>query len=300
MSPVFPALLGCALLPVVSPPRPLPRCSGKPGPVQVFVTADESIAPLRSVVQAKVHVRPSSDVRTLTVSLSAIGRVDVLDGPVVLDDVRGGAERVVPIRFLVRAEGEGEVRATITGQRADGAALGSTSAVLYLLAARHEVLFARTGFLDLRVARLDRQLQTRVLDGARHAAAVESLRGGGLVVRPASAPPAVSRLGNVSGHVLWTDRSGGTHPVRFAPVQILDARPALARLAVTSTDLSGRFEVRVPWGVPFIVRVLAQGPGFAVRSEDGVVQHVDTFPQTLTRRTTSTTTTPPSRSRTVS
>lgn len=276
MNPFFASLLGCALLPLVSPPRPLPRFSDKPGPVSVFVAVDEPVVPLRSVVRAEVHVRPSADVRTLTVSLSAIGRIDVLDDPAVLDDVRAGTERVVPVRFLVRAEGEGEVRATITGLRADGAALGSTSAVLYVLASRREALLARTGFLDLRLARLDRQLQTRALDGARHTAAVAALRGGGVV----QAVPAVvvRRPGGVLGHVFWTDRSGGTHPVRFAPVQLLDAAQTLGRLAVTSTDASGAFETRLPIRVPFFVRVLAQGPGFAVRSADGVVHHVDSAP----------------------
>ncbi len=51
----------------------------------------------------------------------------------------------------------------VTGVRADGAPLGSTSAVLYVSASRGDALMARTGFLDLRLARLDRQLATRAI-----------------------------------------------------------------------------------------------------------------------------------------
>lgn len=280
MNPLCLSLFGCLLLPVSSPPRALPRFSDKPAPVSVFLIAGEPIAPLRSVVRAEVHVRPSSDVRTLTVSLSAIGRIDILDDPMILEDIRAGTERTIPVRFRVRAEGEGEVRATITGLRADGAALGSTSAVLYVLASGREALLARTGFLDLRLALLDRQLQTRAIDRSRHTAAVETLRGGGVVQAWVPISP-VARRANVSGHIRWTDRSGGTHPARFAPVQLLDASRALAPLAVTSTDASGRYDVRAPMRVPFFVRVLAQGPGFAVRSEAGVVQQVDSSPHTL-------------------
>jgi hypothetical protein len=274
VNPLLPSLLGFALLPVLNPQRPLARFSDKPGPVSVFVAASEPIVPLHSDVGVEVHVRPSSDVRTLTVSLSAIGRIDVLDDPIILDDVRAGTERTIPVRFRVRAEGEGEVRATITGLRADGAALGSTSAVLYVLASQREALLGRTGPLDLRLAYLDRQLQTRAIDRTRHASAVEALRGGGAVrAGPLRSP--IARGANVSGHVLWTDRSGGTHPVRFAPVQLLDASQALTPLAVTITDASGGYDVRAPILAPYFVRVLAQGPGFAVKSAGGVVQHVD-------------------------
>lgn len=267
-------MLGCALLPIVVPTRPLPRWSDKPGTVSVFLVARDDFAPLQAVVRAEVHVRPAADVRTLTVSLSATGGIDVPGEVETLHDLHAGVESVFPAPFRVRAEGEGEVRATVTGVGADGAGLGSTSAVLYVSASRREVLTARTGFLDLRLARLDRQLAAHAIVQARHASAAEALRGGGAVEASVSLPP-LARSATVSGHVFWTDRDGGTHPVRFAVVQLLTEPLAPTPLAVTSTDASGGYRVQLPKRGAFLVRVLAQGPGFNVKSATGVGQHID-------------------------
>ena len=76
----------------------------------------------------------------------------------------------------------------------------------------------------------------------------------------------------VSGRIMWTDHIGGTHPVRYAPVEIRDDELLFSELVTTVyTDNSGYYSVTInnndgllEDGRDIFIKVLCRSDGFEI------------------------------------
>ena len=243
--------------------------SDKPGPIEIQLVPRMEVTALNETTTADLHVRTRIATGPLHVAVSATGTAVPL-GPAAFDLAapQPNAEATAAIAYIASGSGDGELRVTVTGE------VGSQSALIYVLAAGGEALHGRSGPLDLRLKRLDRDYASGKLDDASYAGMLDLAAGGGASERTTSKRSANS--GSVSGVARWTDRLGATHPTRLARVELRNSG-SRQLFAESTTGPDGSYTLPTPRPGSFFVRVLAQGPGFAIRSSRGIVQHVDSF-----------------------
>jgi hypothetical protein len=126
-----------------------------------------------------------------------------------------------------------------------------------------DMLRARARAKRIVGATLQRQLKNLYESGASS----RSTRSKG-----ASEQPLLSGQITVTGRLLFTDRAGGTHPVRAATVQVFDSDPgADVLLDSVVTDDDGRFRATIPnadgdgTGQDIFIGARAEGPNVRVR-----------------------------------
>lgn len=241
----------------------------KPGPFEIELVPRSDVTALNETTAADLHVRTRIPTGPLQVTVSATGAV-VTIGQVAFElaALAPNAEASAAVAYAVSGSGEGQLRVTVTSAR------GSGSALVYTLAAAGEALHARTGPLDLRLKRLDRDHAARKIDDASYAVLLDLTAGGGASERAKSKKSSTS--GKVSGVARWTDRSGATHPIRLARVELRDQGDrTLVSESVTAID--GSYSLPTPRRGSFFVRVLCRQPGVEIRSSRGSVQHIDSF-----------------------
>lgn len=130
-------------------------------------------------------------------------------------------------------------------------------AIMYFLGLEDQVFTSKHSLQDLDVQKLERDLTRKGKSKEEIQQEIKKLKRSGAKVSKKSKKGA--RKGNsygdggpynsitVEGTVLFTDVNGGTHPVRFATVQIFDqeAAPPDELVATTQTDNNGFYTVTV-------------------------------------------------------
>ena len=208
-----------------------------------------------------------------------------------------GQAREVPVDVRFTTSGIGYLAAAVRSP-AEGPARVSEATVLYFLVTPGTVYFSDHSVLDLRVQELTAGLRSEGLPEAEIEERVERLRRGGAQVDKAVEPPEEDPAPpsddpdsynsvTVEGTVLFTDILGGTHPVRFATVEIWDEEAGPDELVdTTSTNSGGDYSSTVDdndgdgTGRDFYVVVNAQGATVSVEDFDnpGTVWSIDSLP----------------------
>lgn len=255
--------------------------------LNVTLVPQAEVASLGVTSSATLTMESSRDVASFVVSVTAIGSA-TLNGSATftVPAAQGGAKTAATIRYLVANAGKGEIRAAVTAQNNTGKQIATRVVQLYYLASADEVLFGRSGPLDLQLKRYGKDRQAGRLDADAYEAAIaQSLYGGATETRAplagagavgadaAAVTPQAAADITVSGQILWTDSAGGTHPVRLAPVEIWDAEVFGDELVATvNTDAAGNYTATVNnddgtlrGGRDIYIRVLGQGPGFTIK-----------------------------------
>ena len=243
--------------------------SDKAGPFEVQLVPQKDVTALNETTIADLHVRARVPTGPLHVSVSATGAAATIS-PAAFDlaALLPNGEATAAVRYVVSGSGEGELRVSVTGAGV------SQSALIYVHAGSGEALHERSGPLDLRLKRVDRDHASGRLSDATYTILLDVIAGGGALERAGTKKSRNS--GTVSGAALWTDRAGGTHPIRLARVELRDQSDR-SLLATSTTARDGSYTLATPRRGSFFVRVLCQEPGVVIRSSRGTVQHIDSF-----------------------
>lgn len=254
-----------------------PGTSKPTGPVTASLTPRSEVTAPGVAASADLRIGAAADLVSVEVTVATAGPVTLVGNPRrSLGSVPEGTEVTLPLDYTITGVGAGELRATVTGQGRDGSAVGAWTLVVYLLGSPPGALHGRSGPLDLQLLKLDRDHAAGLLGDAAYATAVDATLGQGAT--EAASRTRSGKTLTVTGRIAWTDRAGTVHPVRLALVEIRDAQLGVAPMTTTTTDLDGRYSVTVmnvgPGGRDILVRVYAQGPGFAIRRLGGAVQRI--------------------------
>ena len=211
----------------------------------------------------------------------------------------------IPIRLA--EGGYGYFMVKILGR--DGKPIEYTpTAVLYFLSLDDQAFFSSHSLQDLDVQKLEKELTRKGKSQEEIQQEIRKLKRSGAKVDKKSKKGA--RKGDsygdggpynsitVEGNVLFTDINGGTHPVRFATIQIFDqeAVPPDELVATTQTDNAGFYTVTIDDndgdGTGRDIYVVVQANGDTVQVEDfasaGAIWELDSLPA-LTNVTDNTT-----------
>ncbi|MFX0195759.1 MAG: choice-of-anchor X domain-containing protein [Candidatus Hodarchaeota archaeon] len=276
--------------------------------LQIAVVKDK--APRKTLDRGAIEVvlQPNVDVSKLVLEISGAGSVKLHTGKnmkslppgssflpsvPIRDRVQMGVEalkakrrQVLTLPFQVVEDGYGYIMVRTLGP--DGKATESTSTmILYVLSLSNRVYFSRESLQDLDVQKLETDLKRKGKSPEQIQREIEKLRRSGAKVKKTSRP-GIRKGGSendggpynsitVEGHVRFTDVNGGTHPVRFAVVEILDDEGAAPEELVTTThtDDTGFYSVTVDdndgdgTGRDIVVRAQASGDAIQVVRNDG-------------------------------
>jgi hypothetical protein len=243
--------------------------SDKGGPIEIEILPRADVTALNTATIADLHVRARAATGPLHVTVApsgaAVPRTTLaFDLPSLLPNGEAGAS----VAYAVSDSGDGELKVTVSTREI------SQSAVVYVLAGSGEALHGRSGPLDLRLKRLDRDHAAGRLDDRSYALMLDVVAGLGAGERASSKRS--GNAGSVSGVARWTDRLGNTHPIRLARVELRDQ--ADRRLVAESTsDMDGSYTIATPRRGNFFIRVLARETGVVIRSSLATVQHIDSL-----------------------
>lgn len=215
---------------------------------------------------------PNAELSRPTVTLTATGGASVSSGAVA---VTADTESTVDVGAAA-PRSAGTITATLTGRTASGA-LRSISDTVWLDTVAGTVIVSDTGTQDLELKTIAQRLAVGLISEAEAAAATRQAKGGTASTTVAALDAACAGV-CITGTVRWTDSIGQTHPVRRAPVQILDFNSVTDDIVTTvTTDDTGSYTATVDnvdgedgTGRDIFVRVLAAGATFEI-----VDQYID-------------------------
>jgi len=196
-----------------------------------------------------------------------------------LVDLKTNQPKSFNIRFKLHGEGYGYILGSVRAPVEGRPILFAESSVLFFLASRTEAYFSYHSISDLDVQKIRSDLTRKGLPEEMIQKQIRTLKRSGAEVRIKSTPgksEAEDKDENdgesynsvtINGTVQFTDRSGGTHPVTFATVQVWDEEtgPVDDLVTTTITDTNGDYSVTVDdndgdgTGRDFYVVVRAEG-----------------------------------------
>src|SRR5580765_3088861 len=187
----------------------------------IRLTPDAAIASASTPATARLVVQSLVPATVnFEVALEATGRA-VLAQPADVRFTVTAAEpaREVPVAYGVSGAGSGELRARVVARDESGRLIGPLSAVLYLGSNGAEVVHSEADSKAVELLQLERSRAANRISEAVYRDRRSRVAGGGAKSLAGWTP------GNdevrVQGQVTWTDSAGQTHPVPFAPVQIV-------------------------------------------------------------------------------
>jgi hypothetical protein len=230
---------------------------------------DSSLSVTESSLRIDVAAQPGIVLDRVQIDPS--GNVDVDKTAIRVDDavIRAGAVEV----DVVSLTGDGEVTATLFATAPDGSAV-SMSDTVWVSSVDGVPVISSTGTQDLALQVADLGLGLGTLTSSEAEQARDEAIGGtagGAAVEVVLEAPTAGPCNDVcvTGTVAWTDAAGETHPVRQAPVTVLEKNGAVSELITTvTTDDDGVFSAVVDGVDPeggsrdLFARVTAAGPGF--------------------------------------
>jgi uncharacterized protein Smg (DUF494 family) len=172
-----------------------------------------------------------------------------------LFDLKTNQPESFSVEFTMVEEGYGYIMGSVRAPAEGETDLFSESSVLFFLASEEEAYFSYHSILDLDTQKLERDLTRKGLSEEDIQKQIKKLKRSGAKVEKTSSPGKSSAMNKseeqshnsvtVNGTIRFTDRNGGTHPVRFVTVEIWDeeAVPADDLVATTTTDANGDYSV---------------------------------------------------------
>jgi len=220
----------------------------------------------------RLVITPAIDVDRLLMTIETSGVADYSGEPtLVVSGLVAGQIHQETIQMSASSDGEGDVFVSVSAFDSTGTSLCSMNDRVYIARDSYNMFLAAGGPLQVAVRRLYSQFSNGLMNDTVFQASLDSILGAGAIED--------SRLedgGNsitVSGRILWTDGTGGTHPARSVAVEIRDRELIGSELVTTvTTDMSGNYTATVDnndglleGGRDLFVRVLTKSDGFVVR-----------------------------------
>ena len=257
-------------------------------------TPKVTITDAGEIANFNLAIRPHKDnIQTVVVTISGDNISVEGNASTTINFAGSQADVTVPLQYQVNNAGKGAVNVEIITYSANGQVLATNLALIHYNATDAAVFHSTNGSLETEIMELDWLWWNKQLTEEDYLAAKEKILGGGAeqemtvtsgIAAGVDAQAAAVGDLTISGQIRWTDSAGGTHPVRFATIEIRDDEGGGNSELVSSTltDASGNYfdivnnnDGNNEGGRDIFIRVLAQAPAAQVQDNMGNVHRID-------------------------
>lgn len=246
-------------------------------PISVSFILNGDPGPEGDSVLVTLSVTPRDTYHDVRLWLTTEGGINIV-GPVEIDydSLTVGVEETMQATVILTSSGRAILRGGVSLVSEGDSTEIINSGFLYFIVESTTTSWAGGSFYGAAVDSLDFLLETSAIDSAAYVEGLRDLRTADAETtfesETKSQDSNSSTLADfitVSGTILWTDKIGGTHPVRFSPVDVIDEDVAFDDvLATVTTNENGFFsatvETQVADDLDIFVRIWARSDGFYI------------------------------------